>query len=203
MNIRQKLAELRNLAREGVAVDTAEYVELEARARAEDQLAEYAAEGERTRAEERAAREREARRTQAATEARDLLTGTRARVIEAHNQLRQFLAEVDAAVDDYNTAVRDAARILESAGFVGWDKISYAPMPVDHPDFDATMHPIITDRGTYVCVDGTDHSRINAGILTLWAAQGIEGVTRGLSVWKADRNTYPIQAPLAELKKVA
>lgn len=199
MNIRQKLAELRNLAREGGNVDAAELIALQTQVQAEEQIAELAAEGERTRAEERAAREREARRAQAATEARTIIGDTRNAVVEAHNKVAAALAELDAAVDAHNAAIKDAARILNAAGYAMWNRNTYAPMPVDHPDFDESMHAQTTSYGDFVQVDDQLHRPIKAGYVALWAARDKPGVWDGLGKWKRDRNTYPLEAPLSEL----
>lgn len=198
-SIREKLAALRNLAREGAAVDAAELVALQSQVAAEDQIAELAAEGERIRAEEKAARERDARRAQAATEARTIIGDSRNAVIDAHDKAAAALAEVDAAVDAYNAAIKDAARILNSAGYAMWNRNTYAPMPFDHPDFDESMHAQTSSYGDCVQVDDKLHRPIDAGYIALWAARNESGVWDGLNTWKKDRNTYPLEAPLAEL----
>lgn len=199
MNIRQKLAELRNLAREGGNVDAAELVALQTQVQAEEQIAELAAEGERTRAEEKAAREREARRAQAATEARTIIGDGRTTVVEAHNKVAAALAELDTAVDAHNAAINDVARILSAAGYAVWNRNTSAPMPADHPDFDQSMHTQASSYGDCVQIDNTLHRPLKAGYVALWAARNKPGVWDGLNEWKRDRNTYPLEAPLSEL----
>lgn len=199
MNIREQLAALRNAAREGATVDAAKLVALQTQVQAEEQIAELAAEGERTRAEERAAREREARRAQAATEARTIIGDTRNAVVEAHNKAAAALAELDAAVDTHNAAINDVARILNAAGYAMWNRNAYAPKPVDHPDFDESMHTQTSSYGDCVQVDDKLHRPIDAGYIALWAARNESGVWDGLNTWKKDRNTYPLEAPLSEL----
>ena len=199
MNIRQQLTEMLAAIREGAPVDTAKLAALRTQVETEEWAKEYAAEGERTRAEEKAAREREARRAQAATEARTIIGDTRNAVVEAHNKVAAALAELDAAVDAHNAAINDVARILNAAGYAMWNRNAYAPKPVDHPDFDESMHAQTSSYGDCVQVDNTLHRPIDAGYIALWAARNESGVWDGLNEWKKDRNTYPLEAPLSEL----
>jgi len=200
MNIRQKLAELRNLAREGGNVDAGELIALQAQVQAEETIAELAAEGERTRAEERAAREREARRAQAATEARTIVGDTRNAVVEAHHKAAAALAELDAAVDRYNAAITEAGATLNSAGYAMWNASAHGPKPLDHPDFDENIHVLLSGTGQqHLQLDDQLHRPVDAGYVALWAARNEPGVWDGLNEWKRDRNTYPLEAPLSEL----
>lgn len=199
MNIRQQLTEMLAAIREGAPVDTAKLAALRTQVETEEWANEYAAEGERIRAEEKAARERDARRAQAATEARTIIGDSRNAVIDAHDKAAAALAEVGAAVDAYNAAIKDAARILNSAGYAMWNRNTYAPMPFDHPDFDESMHAQTSSYGDCVQVDDKLHRPIDAGYIALWAARNEPGVWDGLNTWKKDRNTYPLEAPLQEL----
>ncbi|UZF43196.1 hypothetical protein [Rhodococcus rhodochrous] len=199
-SIREKLAALRNLAREGAAVDAAELIALQAKVQAEDEIAELAAEGERIRAEEKAARARDARRAQAAAEARDIVGDTRSAVVEAHDKAAAALAALDAAVNAYNSAIDQAGTTLNAAGFAMWNQNTLAPKPLDHPDFDEALHVVLSHGGNrHVQLDNQLHRPIDAGYVALWAARNEPGVWDGLNTWKRDRNTYPLEAPLSEL----
>lgn len=116
MNIRQKLAELRNLAREGGNVDAAELVALQTQVQAEEQIAELAAEGERTRAEERAAREKAANIATAQETARDLATTSEADLLAAYDAAIDALEALVKATDARHDALATAVRGLSSAG---------------------------------------------------------------------------------------
>lgn len=199
-SIRQKLAELRNIAREGGTVDLAEFVSLEQQEAAQDRIAALGAEGEAARAAEKAERERLARRAQAATEARDMVAGSRDRIVKTYGKLAALLAELDEACDDYQADINSACATLSNAGYATWNQTAYAPQPVDHPDFDEHMHSIIASGGHAVQIDDTRHSPVNAGRIALWAAANhAPGVSAGLGAWKQDRNTYPLTAPLPEI----
>ncbi|QRI76259.1 MULTISPECIES: hypothetical protein [Rhodococcus] len=200
-SIRQKLAELRNLAREGAPIDAAQLVALETEVAAEDKIAALRAEGEAARAAEATERERLARRAQATIDARDTLTGARERIAAANTRVAQALAELDDACTGYREAINTAASTLNTAGFPVWNRSTYAPMPVDHPDFDTEVHPIIASGNDryHVQLDGTLHQPVDAGYVALWASRTSPGVWDGLHHWKRDKNTYPLTAPLPEI----
>lgn len=199
-SIRERLTALRNLAREGAPVDAAELVDLQNKVDAEAQIAALAAEGEAARAAEKAERERLARRAQAATEARDMVAGSRDRIVKTYGKLAALLAELDEACDDYRADINSACNTLSNAGYATWNQTAYAPQPVDHPDFDEHMHSIITSDGHAVQIDDTRHSPVNAGRIALWAAANhAPGVSAGLGAWKRDKDTYPLTAPLPEI----
>ena len=151
MNIRQKLAELRNLAREGGNVDAAELIALQTQVQAEEQIAELAAEGERTRAEERAAREKAANIATAQETARDLATTTETDLLDAWDHLVDAIEAVINAADARHDALVEAVTVLSRAG---------APAQGDDAAGSVAAHNSDTIRPT-VYVDGKRHFSVN------------------------------------------
>lgn len=146
--IRERLSALRNLAREGAPVDAAELVELQTRVAAEDQIAELAAEGERTREAERAERERLATIATAQEIARALVT-------DANTEFNAAYAEAVAAVVALvDTGDNRRARLIEAV-----QTLQRAGAPTIHDDDRGTVAIASADTSTpVVVVDGEQHS---------------------------------------------
>lgn len=192
MNIRQKLAELRALAREGAPVDAAEYVELEARARAEEQLAELAADGERTRAQARAEREAEARRAQAATDARDRMATALDAIKAADQVVIDALAHFASVSRDYRDAIDTTAHELSAAGYLEWNQSAMQPRQIDHPRYDGNLLPVRGDHGWSVEIDGIRHQHIDPGHAVVYAALTNPDAQPWVAKWRRSRDTYPV-----------
>ncbi len=151
MNIRQKLAELRNLAREGATVDAAELVALQTQVAAEEQIAELAAEGERTRAEERAAREHAANIATAQNTARDLATSSEAELHAAYDHAVDALEALIKAADGRHDNLVEAVLTLGRVKAPAIDDPAAGPVAVQNND---TSCPTIV-------VDGRRHFSLN------------------------------------------
>ncbi|MHC3366573.1 hypothetical protein ACYAFX_03455 [Rhodococcus aetherivorans] len=147
-SIRERLSALRNLAREGAPVDAAELVELQTRVAAEDQIAELAAEGERTREAEKAERERLAAIATAQETARALVTDAKTEFNAAYaDAVAAVIALVDAG-DNRRAALIEAVQTLQRAG-----------APTVHDDGHGTVAVASADTSTpVVVVDGEQHS---------------------------------------------
>lgn len=114
--IREKLAELRNIARAGGNVDLAEFIALESQAATKDKLDALAAEGEAARAEEATARERAANIATAQATARDLATTAKTEFSDAYAEVVAAVIRLVDTTDHRREALTDAVQTLGYAG---------------------------------------------------------------------------------------
>ena len=188
-SITEMLAAMRNTIREGGTVDTAKFAELTAQAAAESQAEELRAEGKRTREAEKIAREREARRAQAATEVRDTIGTAQAEVIDAYRDVLAKIEHLDAKVNAYNDTVKAANTTLRGAGYASWNRASFLPPPESHPDYDPALVPVI-DEASPVVMDGHTHRPTRTGAYVHYAAAQV-GCGPYFHEWKRNGNSDP------------
>jgi len=193
MNIRQKLAELRNLAREGATVDPAELVAVQAQAEAEQQIADLAAEGERTRAEERAAREHAANIATAQNTARDLATSSEAELLAAYDHAVDALEALIKAADGRHDALVEAVLTLGRVKAPAIDDPAAGPVAVQNND--TSCPTIVVDGRRHFSLDEPGEFLRCAVIAANWRFKDRTGASRDLRMYGGDNIANKLGTP--------